>query len=110
MDMMADGTRAPIAIAEKAMPANQLGKFSSNRWGTASCAFASPSDPNTDVFAEIAANPRRASMPSIKEYAGRTVALRRIVLRLFPERTAVMECGYMNKASADPSASVAYAQ
>ena len=36
IDMIADGTKAPIAMAEYAMPANQLGKFSWNRCGTAS--------------------------------------------------------------------------
>ena len=40
-------------------------------------------------------------------YAGRIVALRRILLRLREESVAVIECGYMNSASAEPSASVA---
>ena len=34
-------------------------------------------------------------------------ALRRIVLRLEADRLAVIECGYMNSASAEPRPSVA---
>src|SRR6478752_1937737 len=105
MDMIAEGTRAPMAMAEYATPANQLGKFSSNRWGTASWALAIPSVPKTDVPAAIAEKPSSASRPSISEYRGRNVALRRMTLRLRPERTAVMECGYMNNARAEPKAS-----
>ena len=105
IDMIADGTRAPIAIALNATPANQLGKFSSNRCGTASCALAMPSSPNTDVSAAMAANPSSASRPSSSEYAGRIAALRRITLRVLPDSTAVIECGYMNSASAEPRAS-----
>ena len=41
MAMMAAGTSAPMTMAEKPMPANQLGKIRWNRNGTASCAFAS---------------------------------------------------------------------
>ena len=41
MDMMAAGTRAPITMAEKATPANQLGKISRNMNGSASWAFES---------------------------------------------------------------------
>ena len=58
----------------------------------------------------MATYPRRASRPSRNEYAGSSDALRRITLRLRVDSTAVTECGYMNSASADPSASVAYAQ
>ena len=36
--------------------------------------------------------------------------MRRIVLRLLDDSDAVTECGYMNSASAEPSARVAYAQ
>src|SRR4051812_41222667 len=108
--MIADGTRAPIAIALYAIPANQLGKFSWNRCGTASCAFATPSEPNTDVPFAIAAKPSRAISPSSSEYAGRIVAFLRITLRLLPDSTAVIECGYMNRASAEPKARDAYAQ
>ncbi len=50
IDMIAAGTNAPIAIAENATPANQSGKIWSKRCGTASCAFATPSRPITDVF------------------------------------------------------------
>jgi hypothetical protein len=62
------------------------------------------------VPAAIATQPSRASRPSTKEYAGRIAALRRIVLREFDDSDAVTECGYMNSASAEPSARVAYAQ
>ena len=57
--------------------------------------------------AAIATQPSSASSPSTKEYAGRIAALRRIVLRLPDDRLAVTECGYMNSASAEPSARVA---
>ena len=67
--------------------------------------MAFPSEPNTEVPAAIAANPSSASRPSSSEYAGRIAALRRIMLRVLPESTAVIECGYMNSASAEPSAS-----
>ena len=59
--------------------------------------------------AAIAMKPSSASRPSISEYSGRIVVLRRITLRLRLESVAVIECGYMNSASAEPSASVAYA-
>ena len=52
--------------------------------------------------------PSRASRPSISEYSGRIVVLRRITSRLRQDSVAVIECGYMNSASAEPSASVAY--
>ena len=58
--------------------------------------------------AAIAMNPSRASRPSISEYSGRIVVLRRITSRLREESVAVIECGYMNRASAEPSARVAY--
>ena len=45
MDMMAAGTSAPIAMAAKAMPANQAGNSFSNSWGTASWALGLPSRP-----------------------------------------------------------------
>ena len=41
------------------------------------------------------------------EYAGKSAALRRITLALFELNRPVIECGYMNSASADPSANVA---
>src|SRR5215207_9147940 len=110
IDMIAAGTRAPIAIAANATPANQLGKASSKNCGTTSCALGLPSSPIGLVPTAIAANPISASSPSTSEYAGRMEALRRIVLRLFDDSTAVIECGYMNSASAEPRASVAYAR
>ena len=39
MAMIAAGTRAPMTIAEKAIPVNQLGNMFWNRYGTASCAL-----------------------------------------------------------------------
>ena len=51
--------------------------------------------------------PSSASRPSISEYSGRIVVLRRITSRLREESVAVIECGYMKSASAEPSASVA---
>src|SRR5829696_7933775 len=107
IDMMAAGTRAPIAIAENATPANQSGNWSSKNFGTTSCGFGLPSRPIGLVPTAIAAKPSSAST---SEYAGRMAALRRITLRLREDRTAVIECGYMNSASAEPSASVAYAR
>ena len=55
--------------------------------------------------AAIATKPSRASSPSRKEYAGSSAALRRITERFRVESTPVTECGYMNSASAEPSAS-----
>ena len=63
IDMIAAGTSAPIAMAENAMPANQLGNCCSKNAGTASCAFGLPSAPITEVFAAIAAKPSRARKP-----------------------------------------------
>jgi hypothetical protein len=40
IDMIAAGTRAPMTMAEKPMPANQLGNICWNRNGTDSWAFA----------------------------------------------------------------------
>ena len=107
IDMIAAGTSAPIATAAKATPANQLGKESSNSCGMTSCGLGLPSTPTGLVPAAMATQPSRASSPSTKEYAGRMAALRRIVLRLSEDRVAVTECGYMNSAIAEPSASVA---
>src|SRR6478752_4339933 len=107
IDMMAAGTRAPIAIAAKATPANHEGKKSSKSWGTTSCGFGLPFRPIGLVPAAMATQPSRASRPSRKEYAGRIEAFLRIVLRLLAESVAVIEWGYMNSAMADPSASVA---
>src|SRR4051794_21084137 len=109
IDMIAAGTRAPIATAANATPANQLGNESSNSCGMTSCGFGLPSSPIGLVPAAIATQPRRASRPSTKEYAGRIAALRRMVFRLPELSDAVIECGYMNSASADPRPSVAYA-
>src|ERR1700712_3027090 len=110
IDMIAAGTSAPIATAAKAMPANQLAKESSKSCGITSCGLGLPSRPIGCVPAAIATQPSRASRPSTKEYAGRIEALRRIVLRLSEDNVAVTECGYMNRAIAEPSARVAYAQ
>src|SRR5690349_20455988 len=107
IDMIAAGTRAPMAIAANATPANQLGNMSSNSCGMTSCALGLPSRPSGLVPAAIATHPRRARRPSTNEYAGRIAALRRIVLRLLDDSVAVIECGYMNSARADPSPSVA---
>src|SRR5262252_7710676 len=107
IDMIAAGTSAPIATAAKATPANHGGKKSSNNCGITSCAFGFPSRPIGFVPAAIATQPSSASRPRTKLYAGRMVALRRIVFRLLDESVAVMECGYMNKAIADPNANVA---
>src|SRR6195952_3026746 len=110
IDMIAAGTSAPIATAAKATPANQLGNESSNSCGITSCGLGLPSTPTGLVPAAIATQPSRASRPSTKEYAGRIAELRRIVLRLSEDSVAVTECGYMNRAIAEPSARVAYAQ
>src|SRR5882757_518316 len=90
------------------MPANQLGNICRKSEGTTSCALGFPSAPITLVFAAIAMNPSNASSPSIKEYAGSMAALRRTIDRFLVESTAVTECGYINNAIAEPSASVPY--
>src|SRR5881275_2670277 len=104
IDMMAAGTNAPIATAANATPANHDGNMSRNNIGTARLA---PSP----VFGALmpaasAINPSSAIRPSRNEYAGSAAALRRITLRSLVASTPVMECGYMNRASADPRASV----
>lgn len=91
-----------MPIAAKATPANQSGNMFSNSCGMASWPFC------TFTPAAIAMNPSSASRPSISEYSGRIVVLRRITSRLREDSVAVIECGYMNSASAEPSASVAY--
>ncbi|CAM5540095.1 hypothetical protein SGRIM128S_05950 [Streptomyces griseomycini] len=91
-----------MPIAAKATPANQSGNMFSNSCGIANCPFC------TFTPAAIAMKPSSASMPSISEYSGRIVVLRRITSRLREDSVAVIECGYMNSASAEPSASVAY--
>src|SRR6478609_10125572 len=103
IDMIAAGTRAPIAIAARPTPANQPGNSFSKSCGTDCCGL------STLTPAAIATKPRRASSPRRKEYAGSRAALRRITERLRVESTPVIECGYMNRASAEPRASVAYA-
>jgi len=64
--MMAAGTRAPIAMAAKATPANQDGNMSSNSWGTTSCALGTPSRPIGLVPAAMATQPSSASRPRTK--------------------------------------------
>src|SRR6476646_7942996 len=107
IDMIAAGTSAPIAIAAKATPVNQLGNMSSNSCGITSCGLGLPSRPTGLVLAAIATQPSSARRPSTKEYAGSSAALRRTVLRLPDDRLAVTECGYMKSAIADPRPSVA---
>lgn len=102
IDMIAAGTSAPMPIAANATPANQSGNMFSNSCGMASWPL------STLTPAATAMKPSSASRPSISEYSGRIVVLRRITLRLRLESVAVIECGYMNSASADPSARVAY--
>jgi hypothetical protein len=53
----------------------------------------------------MAMKPSRANSPSRKEYAGSSAALRRITPRFLVDNTPVTECGYMNSARAEPSAS-----
>src|SRR3954453_10640629 len=93
IDMIAAGTRAPMAIAANATPANQLGNICWNRAGT--MVFPSGLPPVTTGFvpALMAMYPSRASRPSTNEYAGRAAMFRLIVLRLLAASTAVIECG-----------------
>src|SRR4051794_11812816 len=107
IDMIAAGTSAPIATAANATPANQLGKESSNSCGMTSCGLGLPSTPIGLVPAAMATQPRSASRPSTKEYAGRIEALRRMVLRLPELSDAGTEGGDMNSARAEPRPSVA---
>src|SRR5881275_720726 len=83
IDMIAAGTSAPIAIAAYPTPANHEGNSFSNSCGIASWGLGGL--PVTVTPAAIATKPSSASRPST-------------------------ECGYMNRASADPNASDAYAQ
>ncbi len=103
IDMIAAGTSAPIAMAAYPTPANHGGNSFSNSCGTASCGLGGL--PATLTPAATATKPSSASSPSRKEYAGSRAALRRITPRLRVESTPVIECGYMNSARAEPSAS-----
>ncbi len=78
--------------------------MSSNSWGITSWLLVFPSSPIGLVPAAIATHPRSASRPRTRLYAGRIAALRRMVLRLLADSVAVIECGYMNSAIAEPSA------
>ena len=100
IDMIAAGTSAPITIAANATPANQGGNSFSNSCGTACCGF-------VDLRRRPRSRRSRAARagPSRNEYAGSSAALRRITERLRVDSTPVTECGYMNSASAEPSAS-----
>src|SRR3954447_14630080 len=102
IDMIAAGTRAPIATAANATPANQEGNASSNSWGITSWALCWSFSAIGLVPAAMATQTRSARKPSTKLCADRIAALRRIVWRDFEDRTAVTEWGYMNSASADP--------
>src|SRR4051794_37283167 len=102
IDMIAAGISAPIAIAANATPANQLENSWSKSAGTDCCGL------STLMPAAMAAKPSSASRPSRNEYAGRRAALRLITERFFEASTPVSECGYMNSASAEPSARDAY--
>src|SRR5581483_2119083 len=104
IDMIAAGTSAPMATAANATPANQLGKTSRKRSGAASLLFV------VLIPSAIAMKPSSATNASMSEYSGSATVLRRTVLRCFDASTPVTECGYMKRAIADPSASVAYAQ
>ena len=101
IDMIAAGTSAPMPMAANATPANQSGNMFSKSCGIANWPL------STLIPAAIAMKPSSASSPSISEYSGRMAVLRLITLRLRLESVAVIECGYMKSASAEPSASVA---
>src|SRR4051794_35774448 len=99
IDMIAAGTRAPIAIAAYPTPANHEGNSFSKSCGIASCGLGGL--PVTVTPAAMATKPSSASRPRRKEYAGSSAALRRVTERFFVDRTPVTECGYMNRARAD---------
>src|ERR671932_1109268 len=107
MDMMDAGTSAPMAIAANAKPTNHDGNTCRNRPGTIHWA---PYGACGCTLAAMPMNPSSAIKPSKKLYAGRSAALRLMATRLFELSTPVTEWGYMNSASADPSASVEYAE
>src|SRR5690242_12839883 len=104
IDMMAAGTRAPMATAAYATPANQLGNMAWKSSGAARRLLV------VWMPAAMAMKPRSAMNASISEYSGRKMVLRLMVSRCFEASTPVTECGYMKSAIAEPSASVAYAQ
>ena len=81
------------------------GNESSNSCGMTSCALGLPSRPIGLVPAAIATQPSRASRPSTKRVRrqDRGVAADRVAA-VEPTGVAVIECGYMNSASAEPSA------
>src|SRR5579859_2335771 len=67
MDITEAGTSAPIEMAAKAKPANQLGNCALMSAGTAAFAPKGASDPTGLICAAIAIKPVRASRPSISE-------------------------------------------
>ncbi len=69
IDMMAAGTRAPIATAAKATPANQSGNILSNSSGTTVFASTLPVSSLTIgvISAAIAMKPSSASRPRTNE-------------------------------------------
>src|SRR3954462_2924884 len=103
IDITAAGTSAPIAMAAKAKPSNHDGKYFRNRSGTANVLSV------VLILAVIVMKPSRARNPSISVYAGRIAMLRRTTSCERALSVPVITCGYMNSASADPSASVRYA-
>src|SRR5579864_5987646 len=105
IDMMEAGTSAPIAMAPKAKPANHEGNIWRNRPGTTNCA---PYGACGWMLAARPIRPNSAINPSKKLYAGSSAALRLMACRLLELSTPVMECGYMNSARAEPSASEPY--
>src|SRR5260370_11091750 len=90
IDITEAGTSAPIEMAAKAKPANQLGNSWLMRAGTAPFA---PKGAKGFTCAAIAMYPVRASSPSISEQIGNSAVLRLTTFLLLLLKTPVIECG-----------------
>src|SRR5947207_542399 len=102
--MTAAGTRAPMPSAPSTTPVAQPGSTRCTSNGTAS----SPWPVGTVTPAAAAATPRTANNPSSGVHAGRAIVLRRKASGDRAANAAVSTCGYTSRASADPSARLAY--
>src|SRR4051794_30558994 len=89
IDMIAAGTRAPMAIAANAMPANQLGNMPWNSSGT----IVLPSVPIGLVPAAMAMNPSSAIRARARLETGSALLFRLSTARVLAAGTPRVECG-----------------
>ena len=102
IDMIAAGTSAPIAMAANATPANQ-----GENWSANSCRHRLLRVLDRDPGGDRRESEQReqAEQEGVRRQQRSVAPDHRAVLRT--RSTPVSECGYMNSASAEPSASEA---